>query len=249
MKKNQEILNELQPIAPALSTIATSETLYDIPANYFQEFEQQILLEVCPAKVFPNLSAATKEELFEVPAAYFENFSATLLDSIQQKELAKELIENAPILATIQKQPLYTVASNYFEQFEQNMLAAIQPPQAAKEKNKFAIWIEKIDASIATFFQPSIQFAFASVVGVALVALIFFQQQSTISNQFASLSEKEIANYVAMNADEFDESLAEVKPSKINYNALYDHSDEMKKEIEQLLINETSTTEILDELI
>lgn len=250
MKKNPEIVQELQTIAPQLVKIETGKNWYAVPENYFEDFEKNIMQSIAPEPVFATLASLKKENNYTVPEDYFEIASAKLLAQIHKTEYEQELAAAAPILAAINKQPLYTVDAAYFETFDKKLFATIAKDNRQPEAAKYG-WINTISSFFEVFAKPSYQFAFASVTGIVMIVAVFFVTQpetnATAIAGIASLSNNEIANYIALNQDEFDMQMLQevsVSPEKI-----LDNSAATKQAIEKYLMDESSVAELEDELI
>lgn len=250
MKKNPEIVQELQTIAPQLAKIETGKNWYAVPENYFEDFEKNIMQSIATEPVFATLASLKKENNYTVPEDYFENASAKLIAQIHKTVYDEELSAAAPMLAAINKQPLYTVDAAYFETFDKKLFATIAKDNRQPEAAKYG-WMNAISSFFEVFAKPSYQLAFASVAGIVMIVTVFFVTQpdtnATANADIASLSNNEIASYIALNQDEFDMQMLQdvnVSPEKI-----LDNSAATKQAIEKYLMDESSVAELEDELI
>jgi hypothetical protein len=106
MKHRQEILDELNVIAPNLVAYQGVNT-YTAPANYFEQLPAQIMQQI-------------SMENYTVPAGYFEALPNIILQKIKQEN---ELVDIAPALAALPKVNVYTAPNGYFETF------TVKPPR------------------------------------------------------------------------------------------------------------------------
>jgi hypothetical protein len=119
MKRNSDILNELQTISPAVANLSFMQP-YTVPAGYFETLSDVILTRVIAGSGEDSavMSVAGKAMPFEVPANYFENLSASVLSKLSAKNelsASEEIMQLSPVLAGISKQNVYTVPNGYFE--------------------------------------------------------------------------------------------------------------------------------------
>jgi hypothetical protein len=93
MKNSEDILKELNEVAPLLAKTA-KKNLVAVPENYFSAFQSNLMQEIRRQEVTneletiaPLLSKIEKESLPQVPAYYFSAFPAQMLKlvSVQQK--------------------------------------------------------------------------------------------------------------------------------------------------------------------
>ncbi|MFN8322725.1 MAG: hypothetical protein U0T74_08720 [Chitinophagales bacterium] len=212
MKRNAEILKELNTVAPVLAAIER-KNFYSVPEGYFDTFKLN-LLDLIDNQTFqeelktiaPDLLKLDRVNSLEVPSPYFHTFSAKLLKKIRHEELA----EIAPQLAGLQKNYKTDVPANYFASFPQRMIARINAEQKTTELSGTPVWLIQINAMVedvfSVFFKPKYAIAFAGLASTILVAVMFFtqveQQCSDLDCKMAKLSDQELSTYLDAHTDE-----------------------------------------------
>jgi hypothetical protein len=83
MQNRNDILDELKAISPTLFQLKGKETLPKIPANYFNNFAENIIAQTQQENDF--LSTIPKDKI-EVPANYFNSFADNIIDKIKSEE-------------------------------------------------------------------------------------------------------------------------------------------------------------------
>jgi hypothetical protein len=125
MKNRNDILKELEEIAPTLASLEKSNA-FQVPENYFTEFKSGILIKIRAGEVqqelqsiAPELAQLQKGSLEQVPANYFESFPQqmqkkipvqTQNTSFEFKRTSLGLRELADRLAGIFFKPRYAMA-------------------------------------------------------------------------------------------------------------------------------------------
>src|SRR5688572_6587693 len=98
MKKQQDILNELQQQAPTLVPLL-GINVFKVPEGYFENFSNSISDQL----IAENLPAVSKS-LVSVPDGYFENFADSVLAKIKAEtniSVSEEIRELSPALYSV----------------------------------------------------------------------------------------------------------------------------------------------------
>jgi ATP-dependent helicase YprA (DUF1998 family) len=88
VNNKQDILNELKTISHLLLSLKEKEKELVIPAHYFEDLSDILLLQT---KEESAVLSALKKEKPQVPDSYFENFGDTVLSKIKPEENGKEI--------------------------------------------------------------------------------------------------------------------------------------------------------------
>jgi hypothetical protein len=120
MKIADNILQELQEVAPALITCMGQAT-YTIPPDYFNQLPFEIMAEI-------QLQAFKQEnniQPFTIPNSYFDGLSKDILSKIKSQNSNNSAVFNeletiAPLLNSIDKQPPNAIPDGYFNKLEVN---------------------------------------------------------------------------------------------------------------------------------
>jgi hypothetical protein len=83
MQNRTDILNELKALSPTLFAIKENEKQPEIPANYFNDFAENILLT---AKEEEGFLGKLKKDKIEVPVNYFNDFADNIIDKIKTEQ-------------------------------------------------------------------------------------------------------------------------------------------------------------------
>jgi len=121
MIKNENILQELLEISPAVAAIS-NRNVYNVPAGYFDALADEVIAGV-------QLASRPVESVpFAAPVGYFDGLAAAVMQKIRFEELEsvrevfKELEEIAPLLNTIGKKTTFSVPDGYFESLATNIV-------------------------------------------------------------------------------------------------------------------------------
>ena len=245
METRENILKELQEIAPMLSKIE-KKNFNSVPENYFQNFKGGVLERVKLSGVkeelkaiAPELLKVEKKVVNEIPANYFKSFSADLMQKIRANEVATELQTIAPTLSELEKVNLLEVPVNYFNAFPQQMLKKIATKQKVNAVAEKPAWIEALSSVLenisSVVFKPKYSFAFAGSAAMVIVAVMMFmkveQQCNDLDCKMASLTNEELNTYLDSNLDDASEEIFELNadvslPSTDMSNVFNNLSDE-----------------------
>lgn len=156
--------------------------------------------------IAPLLSKIEKQEVIGVDVNYFNALQDSVIQRIRQAQVLDELKLVAPLLKKIEKKQLSDNEA-HFRKLQQGVFAKISP-SASKEKK--AKWLQSTLERMALYFTPQAQLAFSIIfVGVLLASINISQSeqknQLEIDSAMNQLSNTEIQQYLANNADEIDE--------------------------------------------
>lgn len=153
MEKRQEILNELNSIAPLFAHISPNMP-YSVPAGYFEELPEQIVsLLQLPEEEFnlPN-----KDQAYAVPSGYFENLAGSIMQKI--KEAETEFSINA-------RQMPYSLPSGYFDTLPATILQKLRAEEVKVELATVAPLLNEIP-KINVYNTPKGYFDTVSIPGL-----------------------------------------------------------------------------------
>lgn len=137
MNFSNDILNELEIIAPALVTIGR-ENVYSVPANYFENFNIKLSYQLL------DNSSTT----FSTPQDYFESFPQRILYKIREiDDYSNDSYEETKILDSLKGKNVFTVPNNYFENLK-IPINNIKQPAVIKPIFKIQIWRQAAAAII-----------------------------------------------------------------------------------------------------
>lgn len=94
MKNGNDILKELEEIAPALSKIE-KKSFDEVSAHFFSSFPEAMMKKVREqelVEIAPTLSQQEKVNALEVPANYFKGFSDVMLKKISAEQKPRAVI-------------------------------------------------------------------------------------------------------------------------------------------------------------
>lgn len=248
MDNRDDILKELQQIAPKLSALS-KVNLYTVPTGYFDELKPSLLKisteNAREESLLQNSFLSTIEKpavsVSDLPDGYFNNFAANMLQKIQQDELA----EIAPVLAGLQKVNLYTAPQGYFEKLPTSLLnKAIVNEKPVSSTPLWLITLNTaLDEIVASIFRPRYAVAFAGIATVLIiVSLSLFKPKPACADAMcqlekglAGVSDEEIMMYINDNAHDFDAGM------------ITEQIDEAS--LEQVNVNDADFNQQLDEFI
>jgi hypothetical protein len=163
MTQRANILNELKELDSLLAT-ASSSTLYQVPAGYFDGLATDILNRIKSLEFIESISRTTP---YVVPSGYFDGLEKKLMAGVLQSEnplsATEELESLSPLLSGLTKEMPYSVPENYFDTLK----------KIDKE--------EKPKAKVITMGPRKwLRYAAAAVVTgvIAIGALLFFQKDN-----------------------------------------------------------------------
>lgn len=136
MEKREEILNELNSIAPLLAGISVKMP-YTVPAGYFGALPQNILALLNVAENESSMLIQTNP--FTVPSGYFDTLAEVVLRRIKEEEEFSFSL-NA-------KQMPYKIPNGYFEEFTSTVLQKIRGEEVKTELAAIAPLLGEIPKS------------------------------------------------------------------------------------------------------
>lgn len=256
---NNEVLNELREIAPALAKLPRSNA-FSVPPLYFINLpktvvqtalnEEEKLIEPQLSQVLQQLKSS---HAMQVPEGYFTKSRASVLSRVKIEEVAEEVASLSPQLATHKKSNPFTVPANYFASLPQKVIVTAKAETAATptENNFWTAVNSFFDRLLEPLFSPGLSFALASILMVVTVGWLAVQQQNQVANPQAELAaslervnSEDVHAYIAINLDEFDEYSISKRAGTIestlilNENLLNDESleKELLKELDEEFI-------------
>jgi hypothetical protein len=121
--QNQDILYELQELAPFLAQLDRSNP-FSVPKNYFQSTQQPFdddLIATDP--VFQKLEQSSKTTAFAVPQQYFDDMHDQILLTLAADTLPNE--PNAPLLQQMGKQNGMNIPKGYFDELHELVMIQV----------------------------------------------------------------------------------------------------------------------------
>jgi hypothetical protein len=263
VKLNNNILKELQEIAPILAKL-DKVNFYQVKDSYFEDSQVKIieLIEkqvVQTETLSPVLSSIVKKELYPAPAsAYFESLSEKLIEKIQAEEVEEELSYALPVLQHIPKKQFYKVPVAYFASFPERIVRLATKKTADPSLAHWGnVWGRLGDIAFDFISRPRYSFAMSSVVGmIVCVFLLTNTKTSTLSEedkifaQMQQIPDADIHQYIDRHRDEFDERTILHNISDVEFTHYFDKPEQVTPHIESHAKgnrnNELTNDDILD---
>jgi len=260
---NNNILKELQEIAPALAKL-DKVNFYQVEDSYFENSSLRIagLIEkpIEQTEALPSvLSSLNKKELYAIPATtYFESFSENLIAKVHAEEVAEELSYALPVLQYVPKKQFYKVPAAYFASFPERIakLATKKAPQSTLT-HLGNVWSHLGDMVFGFISRPRYSFAMASMVGMIMcIVLVTNTKTSSLSEEdkiFAQLQQvpdADLHGYIDRHRDEFDERTILHNISDVEFTHYFDKPEQVTPHIEShakgKASDETINEDVLD---
>lgn len=246
METRDDILKELQQIAPKLSAFS-KVNFYTVPAGYFNELKLSLYKIPIENSLQTGLLSAIEKpavSVKDVPEGYFNTFAVNMLQKIKQDELA----EIAPALAGLQKVNLYTVPEGYFNA----PLAELVEKVMAKDSQSIAEpkWLRKLngvlDEMAAIIFKPRYAAAFAGIAAVIIIiSLSLFKPQPLCTDAMceleqglAGISDQEILMYINDNTHDFDAAMVTEQMDDEALNKVDVNDTDFDKQLDEFIQSE-----------
>lgn len=245
MKPNNNILKELQEIAPNLARL-DRVNFYQVEEGYFEDSQLRIaeLIEspVTQTEVLHTvLSSINKKELYPAPAsAYFESFSENLLAKVHAQEVEEELAYALPVLQNVPKKQFYKMPVAYFASFPEKIvrLATKKAPESVLI-HWGNVWGRLGDVVFGFISRPRYSFAMSSVVGmIVCVFLLTNTKTSSISAedkiyaQMQQIPDADLHHYIDKHRDEFDERTILHNINDVEFTHYFDKPEQVTPHIE-----------------
>lgn len=236
MENKETILNELREISPLLAGLQ-KVNVYTVPDGYFTNLAAT--LYSISANPIPEFG---KKETYQAPQGYFENLPLAVLEKIKAQE-NNELIETAPMLASIGNKNVYAVPAGYFESLSAEIIQKVNASSQTKVVSmKRSSWLKY---AIAAVFVGVVSFGVIQFAGNKQVASGGFTAQqyenaikTDVEKGLDELSDESIINFL----DESGDADAAVVASFVNEEELPDALDYMLDDntLEDFLNNKDS---------
>lgn len=221
MENREEILKELQAIAPKLAGMEKTNP-YRLPEGYFLNFQTVLMDKIMLGEVKAELNALApalaklerRPATDEIPAGYFNQFSSKLIRNIRVKEVQEEVMAVAPELASLEKVNIHQAPEGYFNAFPQLMMQRINAveTQPSNEPSWLDSVNEFLDRIATVVFKPRYALAFsggATTLFIAALLMMKIQQCSDLDCRFAQLTNDEINNYLENKSDAYSDEVFE----------------------------------------
>lgn len=149
---------------------------YAVPADYFNEMQQQLLSGIKLERLYGTNSA----EIFEVPDQYFEELEDHIINSIKTDQSVK--------------QDGFTVPEGYFNTLQSSIKLKIANPTDTKE------------VKVRRLIPSWLSYAAAACLLISVTTGIYLYQKptSTLETKLAYISDDEIIDYLLINSDSGD---------------------------------------------
>jgi len=152
MKKEENILNELREISPALAEMSLSEGLFKVPEGYFDGLAGVIIQRIrseeeSGSQLLDKINKIATP--FTVPTGHFEGFASGLMAMIKAEKTAGEVSEElqslSPLLSVIEKKSAYTVPEGYFTGLSGNVNESIRASESTgNEIENIPSWLQDL---------------------------------------------------------------------------------------------------------
>lgn len=151
-------------------------------------------------EVAPSLDIPGDPPGYSVPAGYFESFPANLMAAIRaaenKQEVAEELSELSPLLASMPKQTPFTAPDSYFEGLGHEVILRRNQSQSGR--------IVTMGRRVKLFKRCLAAAAVAGVISIGAVMLSKSYNEHSLDRQLAQISDQEIIDFLQSNTDAFD---------------------------------------------
>ena len=241
MKPNNNIVNELQEVAPTLASLDRIN-FYQVEEGYFESSQVAIIESVEKTEIVTaTLSSIHKKELYPAPApAYFDSFSENLIAKVHTEEVEEELAYALPVLQHIPKKQFYKVPVAYFAAFPERMvrLATKKAPKSVLVHWE-NVWIGIGDLVFSFISRPRYSFAMASAVGmIVCIFLVTNTRTSSITDedkifaQMQQIPDADLHSYMNKHRDEFDERTILHNINDVEFTHDFDKPEQVTPHIE-----------------
>jgi hypothetical protein len=191
MERSNEILTEIQEIAPVLGKSGPSRNPYTLPVGFFENFPEILMLRI-------RMDSAKGLEIGK---------------KITEISSPQEIIEISPLLADLQHKTTYQVPQGYFESFNTMISDSGILYEDASLTPEFAPVVQITSGKIANIY-PEIKvseenkvFNFSRVLKYSVAACIFALLGLTLFNMnhssvtdpingLTTISDQDMANYL-----------------------------------------------------
>ena len=243
MKPNNNILKELQEIAPTLAKLDKID-FYQVEEGYFENSKASILdiisIPHSETELSSLLSSIKKKELYSAPPlSYFGSFSDELIEKVRTEEVAEELSYALPILAHVTKKESYKVPSAYFASFPERILKLVKRESIESPVEHWSnVWSEITEKILGLISRPGYAFAMASVVSAIVCTGLVFNTQNSLSSdekifaQMQQIPDADLHHYIDRHRDEFDERTILHNINDVDFTHYFDKPEQVTKHIE-----------------
>ena len=234
MKLQEDILNELKAISPAVAAVPYVN-VFRVHEGYFAGIGAEL-----QARIAGDQAYASKD--ISVPEGYFDSLASNILQKIRREEFitaAEEMAELSPVISAIGNENIFTVPQGYFEQL--SFTAEVKTAKEVKMNSLRAVYkyaaaavitallgislINIIDNKNDTVTQnPAIQTASVVKAGNEII------RKGSFENELNNISDKDIEQYLVQNGQDVhaalvassidDAGLPEATDYLLNENAL-----------------------------
>jgi hypothetical protein len=167
MKTPEEILTELQEIAPGLVRSGISRVPYVVPSGFFEQFAENLMNRISmQASEFSELQ--TGQQIAEV---------SPLL----------EITDISPLLAGLKNKNTFQVPEGYFENLKANIPASATNPVKYKSKQAPVFNLKFVKYAVAA--------CIIALLGTAVYNLNYHKTTDPIKD-LTTVSEQDMANYL-----------------------------------------------------
>lgn len=200
MKKDHNILKEIQEISPLLADLH-GINVFHVPEGYFDSISDNVLDNIKAS----NIPAFEKNSPQHVPEGYFENLSHNILQRIKGESVDEENELHAyPAIMADGKQQVFSVPDGYFEHLPETILARIKESQTTK---------------VISISRKVRRYAAAAVIAVGLFVTSYFviNQRSDV-NGFAVINKNTVPDPAALkynSAKSFEQGIASLSEDEI----------------------------------
>jgi hypothetical protein len=202
MFSNNDILNELYSISPALIPLQKLN-VFTVPENYFENFYSSVLIRPELAESEISVLPVEALNLMDVPTGYFDNLAENILAKIkaaQPQTTLEELNEISPALAATGNDNVFTVPGRYFSDLPEIILNRMKPAKVISMKPR---------SSFARYAAAAV---ITGVLGLSLFTI--FNKKSTPENPVLTASVIADANNI-IRTNSFDKVLETVSDEDI----------------------------------
>lgn len=196
----EEAATELAAISPLLATLPKAMP-FSLPAGYFEQFPAQLLEQMQEAENVSPFAELTKTLPFSMPEGYFEQLSAQVMQKVRNEEVADELADISPLLASLPKAMPFSVPTGYFDQLHAQIATVAQAPAKVVNMRPRRMQFYKWAAAACMM-------ALVGTSSLYYMRTTTHQANKTVINlaeaSLSDVSDQEILEYLQNHMDAFD---------------------------------------------
>lgn len=215
MNHNNDILQELQALAPALIPLHGKQ-VFSVPAGYFDRFSGDVTAilhgESSNILTIPHANMT-------VPQGFFEGFASSVLQKIKATEqltAAEEIKLLSPALSATGNDNVFTVPGSYFKNFPDILLSQVSQPAkviSMKSRSSFARYAAAavitgiLGLSTFSIFNSRNEAEEVNVTALAMADAKNIIQTNSFDRVMETVSDQEIVGFLQQGGQDVEAAL------------------------------------------